>query len=134
MGISQGGLIARSIVEQCEGLDVHTLFTYGGPHQGVSSYELCQHWYCWPLNYMAGWAVQFKLVQHWGAPTDYFRPWWNLERYYNSSIFLPYDNNEKDPTPVYRDRMLGLTNMGLFMWDDDEVVHPKESEWFGAYN
>ncbi len=83
---------------------------------------------------MAGWAVQFKLVQHWGAPTDYFRPWWNLERYYNSSIFLPYDNNEKNPTAIYKDRMLGLTNMGLFMWDDDEVVHPKESEWFGAYN
>lgn len=24
--------------------------------------------------------------------------------------------------------------MGLFMWDDDEIVHPKESEWFGAYD
>jgi len=24
--------------------------------------------------------------------------------------------------------------MGLFLWDDDEVVHPRESEWFGAYN
>jgi len=41
VGLSQGGLIARSIVEQCEGLKVHTLFTYGGPHNGVDAYQLC---------------------------------------------------------------------------------------------
>lgn len=55
---------------------------------------------------MAGWAVQFKLVENWGAPTDYFRTWWNLDRYYNTSIFLPYINNEKDPKSEYRDRMI----------------------------
>lgn len=38
VGISQGGLISRSIVEKCDGLDVHTLFTYGSPHQGVDAY------------------------------------------------------------------------------------------------
>jgi triacylglycerol esterase/lipase EstA (alpha/beta hydrolase family) len=31
VGISQGGLISRGIVEQCEGLKVNTLFTWGGP-------------------------------------------------------------------------------------------------------
>jgi palmitoyl-protein thioesterase len=73
-------------------------------------------------------------VEHWGAPTDYFRTWWNLDRYYETSTFLPYVNNELEPTAEYKDRILSLTNMGLFMWDDDEVVHPKESEWFGIYN
>ena len=38
VGLSQGGLISRSLVEQCEGLKVHTLYTFGGPHQGVSSF------------------------------------------------------------------------------------------------
>jgi palmitoyl-protein thioesterase len=47
---------------------------------------------------------------------------------------LPYDNNEKEPNPLYKERMTRLKNFGLFMWDDDEVVHPKESEWFGAYD
>lgn len=86
------------------------------------------------MNFAAGWAVHFKLVEHWGAPTDYFRPWWNLDRYYNTNIFLTKENNEIDPTPAFKERILNLTNMGLFKWDDDEVVHPKESEWFGAYN
>jgi palmitoyl-protein thioesterase len=57
-----------------------------------------------------------------------------LDRYYDTSIYLPYINNELSPTQEYKDRLISLTNMGLFMWDDDEVVHPKESEWFGAYN
>ena len=38
VGISQGGLIARSVVEQCEGLKIHTLFTFGSPHMGVTVY------------------------------------------------------------------------------------------------
>jgi palmitoyl-protein thioesterase len=57
-----------------------------------------------------------------------------LDRYYEKSTFLPYDNNEKDPNPLYKERLTKLTNFGLFQWDDDEVVHPKESEWFGIYD
>ena len=69
-----------------------------------------------------------------GAPTDYFRTWWNLDRYYDNSIFLPYINNERDPTSAYKENMQKLDNFGLWMWDDDEVVHPRQSEWFGFYN
>lgn len=32
IGFSQGGLIARSVVERCDDLTVDTLFTWGGPH------------------------------------------------------------------------------------------------------
>jgi palmitoyl-protein thioesterase len=136
VGISQGGLISRSIVEKCEGLKVHTLFTYGAPHQGVSAYKLCQNWYCWPLNWLAGYMVQYHIIETFGAPTDYFRTWWNLDRYYENSIFLPYINNELDEAvmPSYKDNISRLTNFGLFMWTDDEVVHPRKSEWFGVYN
>jgi palmitoyl-protein thioesterase len=136
VGLSQGGLISRSIVERCGDLDVHTLFTYGAPHQGVSAYQQCNHWWCWPLNWLAGNLVQYKIIETFGAPTDYFRPWWNLERYYESSIFLPYINNEivNQEQLSYKENILRLTNFGAFMWDEDSVVHPKESEWFFVYN
>ena len=62
VGISQGGLISRGIVERCEGLNVHTLFTWGGPHQGVSSYEKCQHWYCYPLIRVLGYFAEYLLL------------------------------------------------------------------------
>ena len=38
VGISQGGLIARTVVERCADLNVHTLFTFGSPHNGISVY------------------------------------------------------------------------------------------------
>jgi len=80
--------------------------------------------------------VQYHIIETFGAPTDYFRTWWNLDRYYENSIFLPYVNNELDEAvmPSYKDNISRLTNCGLFMWTDDEVVHPRESEWFGVYN
>lgn len=87
---------------------------------------MCNNWWCWPLNFLAGNLVQYKVIQTFGAPPDYFRTWWNLDRYYENSIFLPKENNEKDPVaPSYKSNMTNLTNFGLFMWDDDEVVHPK---------
>ena len=69
------------------------------------------------------------------APADYFRTWWNLARYYEKSIFLPELNNEdaiKDPGQT--SRLESVTNFGLWMWMDDTVVFPRQSEWFGAYN
>lgn len=137
VGISQGGLIARSIVEQCEGLDVHTLFTYGGPHQGVSDIpENLGKWYSKPLNWAAGYVSQYLIAQNWVAPADYYRTWWNLDRYFENSIFLPYDNNEKESAEQseQKARILSLTNFGMFKWQDDRTVIPKESEWFGYYN
>ena len=34
------------LVEQCDGLRVKTLFTWGGPLYGVSSYQKCKKWWC----------------------------------------------------------------------------------------
>ena len=57
IGISQGGLIARAFVEQCAEVDVDILFTFGGPHMGVSA--ICSltknKWL--PLNMATGWLA-----------------------------------------------------------------------------
>jgi palmitoyl-protein thioesterase len=96
VGISQGGLIARSLVETCD-LDVETLFTFGGPHQGVSdtTIPIKQWWISTPLDWLAGWADQFLIAELLFAPADYYRAWWNLDRFEESSIWLPKINNEK---------------------------------------
>ena len=88
------------------------------------------------MNWLAGYLVQYKIIETFGAPTDYFRPWWDLDRFYNTSIFLPYINNEKDEKIElsYRENIERLTNFGAFMWESDSVVHPRESEWFFVYS
>lgn len=74
-------------------------------------------------------------LQDWVAPADYFRTWWDLARFYEKSIFLPELNNEdavKDDNQT--NRLESLTNFGLWQWEDDTVVYPKQSEWFGAFD
>lgn len=77
------------------------------------------HWYSIPANWVLGYLSQFDFFQHWSASTDYYRPWWNLERFYENSIFLPMINNE-DPVQYhqeYKDRMVALKHFGMFMFD-----------------
>mmetsp|Transcript_17588 Transcript_17588/g.24240 ORF Transcript_17588/g.24240 Transcript_17588/m.24240 type:complete len:93 (+) Transcript_17588:293-571(+) len=84
VGISQGGLISRSVVERCEGIPkVHTLFTFGGPHGGISAYKKCENLFCVAANRVLAYLADVVLVQHFCAPADYYRPWWNMDRFYN---------------------------------------------------
>ena len=135
VGISQGGLIARTVVETCENLNVHTLFTFGSPHQGVSVYSRCHTWWCPLANYVLGYLAELTIVQDFCAPADYFRTWWNIPRYYEQSIFLPDINNEKEiKDPGHVARLENLKNFGLWMWLQDNIVAPKESEWFAYWD
>ena len=69
------------------------------------------------------------------APADYYRPWWNIDRYYEKSIFLPDINNEDEQKDVgYKARLTSVKNFGLWMWLQDNTVVPKESEWFGYWD
>jgi len=135
LGISQGGLIARTVVETCPDLNINLLYTFGGPHQGVSVYEKCNHWYCPFVNHVLGYLAEFLIVQDWGAPPDYYRPWWNLDRFYSHSIFLPEINNELETKDAgYKARLAAVKKFGLWMWEQDRVVVPRQSEWFGAWD
>lgn len=62
VGISQGGLIARTVVERCADLKVHTLFTFGSPHNGISVYQKCMKWYCPLVNHFLGYLAEFVWV------------------------------------------------------------------------
>mmetsp|Transcript_1934 Transcript_1934/g.2420 ORF Transcript_1934/g.2420 Transcript_1934/m.2420 type:complete len:152 (+) Transcript_1934:241-696(+) len=85
------------------------------------------------------------MTQYFVAPADYYRAWWDIERYYNTSIFLPEINNElNNPlkpfvTPAHKrkmqkDNIVNLEHFAMLMWLNDTVVSPKESEWFGRWD
>ena len=135
VGISQGGLIARSVVEMCEGLNIHTLFTFGSPHMGVTVYQKCRKWWCPIANHILGYLAEWAIVQDFCAPADYYRTWWNFARFHDKNIFLQDVNNENDTkNPVYKSRLSSIKNFGLWMWMEDNTVVPKESEWFGFWD
>ena len=133
VGISQGGLLARALVEACANVTVRKLVTFGAPHAGVSAIRNCEwNMYCLLADRAARTLVYLDWVQALLAPAEYFRVFYNAALYLRTSYFLPYANNEEpEKSALYRERMAALEHFMMFKWRDDHVVFPKESEWFG---
>ncbi len=57
-------------------------------------------------------------MQDFGAPPDYYRPWWNLDRFYSHTRFLPRINNEHESKEaLYKERLSSVNKFGLWMWE-----------------
>lgn len=86
---------------------------------------------------LTGWlALRIPWVQHLFAPSDYYREWWNPNKYMEKTTFLPAINNEISSAyeEGYATRMKRLTNFAMFMWEDDTIIGPRESSHFGYYS
>ncbi|KAK6507604.1 Palmitoyl-protein thioesterase 1 [Arthrobotrys musiformis] len=136
LGFSQGGLFMRGYIEACSFPQVHTLVTFGSPHNGISEFVKCKttDWLCrtafgWlNANKWSGW-VQSNVV-----PAQYYRhpSTEEMEKYLDSSGFLADINNERDEkNERYKERLGGLEGgLVMYKFDEDQVIIPKESVWF----
>jgi palmitoyl-protein thioesterase len=133
VGLSQGGLLARSIVEECDtNKPVRNFATLGGPHRGVAASPNCfSGFYCDIINYVIDTFVYFPTIQDYIAPASYFRDPTQLDTYYKYSIFLPYLNNEVDFNQTYKDRMVAVNAAMFGMFTEDTVIDPPETAIFG---
>jgi palmitoyl-protein thioesterase len=136
MGFGQGGLFLRALVERCGKVRVRNLISVGGPQQG--SYGLP---YCPGNNVSLCQVVHHTVIKH-GVYTPWVQKlitvaqYWQDPKYeekYEDCIFLPDLNQMNVTNPVYKERILTLTNFVLVKLELDRVVNPTESEWFGFY-
>lgn len=138
IGFSQGSQFLRAVVQRCGHIlpPMKNLITLGGQHQGVYGLPHCgalMHPTCdyirQLLNYAAydNW-VQDALVQatYWHDPLD-------EEAYINKSIFLADINNEIRVNKTYVENLNNLEHLVLVKFDNDTIVQPRETEWFGFY-
>jgi palmitoyl-protein thioesterase len=58
----------------------------------------------------------------------------SYQRYLETNVFLPEINNEgQDNENVeYRNAMASLEKLVCVMFENDDMVYPKESSWFGS--
>uniref|UniRef100_A0A7S3MKV0 Palmitoyl-protein thioesterase 1 n=1 Tax=Favella ehrenbergii TaxID=182087 RepID=A0A7S3MKV0_9SPIT len=135
MGLSQGALLARYIVESCpiKG-KVRNLASIGGPNMGVMDIPHCFSGpFCKVINSIARDFVYTGIIQNIVGPAGYFRDPYHMDRYLNGSVFLPHLNNEEDDDATKADRKARFTSLNgamLMMFSQDTMVYPKESEWF----
>lgn len=140
MGLSQGALIARSIIEKCPTKGkVSKYLSIGGPQLGVFDLPKCSSGpWCSMINWVTRGEVYNALVQATVAPSNYFVDISELRHheYLEFVKFLPHLNNEalSGFNQTITDRMAALDGVMLVMFENDTMVYPKESEWFQYFN
>lgn len=137
VGISQGALLARYIIEKCDMPGkVKRYVSIGGPQMGVAKFPHCESGiFCNLVNGIIDKLVYFSLVQNFIGPAGYFKTNNKIDNYVNSSTFLADLNNEKkEKNENYKKRFLELEKILLIKFTEDTMIIPKETSQFRFYN
>ncbi|XP_043719827.1 palmitoyl-protein thioesterase 1-like [Telopea speciosissima] len=137
VGLSQGNLIGRGIIEFCEGgPPVKNFVSLGGPHAGTASVPLCgSGLLCIIFDNLIKSEVYSDYVQDHVAPSNYLKIPTDIPDYLKGCKFLPKLNNElpNKRNATYKERFSSLQNLVLIMFEHDMVLIPRETSWFGYY-
>lgn len=138
VGFSQGAQFVRGLIQRCplnqNGIRVKNYISLGGQHQGVFGLPNCLlKGFCTYINYLLSDGaytnkVQSSLVQaaYWHDPTK-------EAIYREKSIFIGDLNNEQQINQTYIDNLLQLDSLVLIGFEQDHMVVPRESSFFGFY-
>jgi palmitoyl-protein thioesterase len=122
IGMSQGGLLARGYVENCNKYPVRNLINMVAPNGGVvlpTTIDMYQPFYQKHLAFSG----------YWRDPTD-------LRNYFANCSYLPGLNNERltDVSPKYKANLLSLANFVVIWSPNDDVLTPPESGKFSVFD
>jgi len=137
VGISQGALLARYIIEKCDMPGkVKRYVSIGGPQMGVAKFPHCESGFiCERVNRLVDKGVYFSIVQNHVGPAGYFKTHKNMENYLKYSSFLADLNNEKEvKNQEFKKRFLELEKVLLIKFTKDTMIIPKETAHFRFYN
>ncbi|XP_042050437.1 palmitoyl-protein thioesterase 1-like isoform X1 [Salvia splendens] len=135
IGLPQGNLVGRGVIELCDrGPPVRNFVSLAGPHAGIAAIPLCKSaWFCILVDFLIELAVYSNYVQEHLAPTNYIKIPTDLDSYKNGCKFLPVLNNEFHKNSTYKKRFSSLENLVLIKFENDVVLVPKETSWFGYF-
>lgn len=137
VGLSQGNLIGRGVIEFCEGgPPVKNFISLGGPHAGTASVPLCGSGiFCIIVDRLMKLEIYTDYLQDHLAPSGYLKLPNDISHYLEKCRFLPKLNNEipEQRNSTFKERFASLENLVLVMFEQDNVLIPKETAWFGYY-
>lgn len=136
IGFSQGAQFLRAIAQRCPSPQMKNLISLGGQHQGVYGLPNCgslSHPACNYIRKLLNYAAYLSWVQHFLTQATYWHDPLNEVKYIDGSTFLADINNEKTINKTYVTNLLKLENLVLVRFDNDSIVQPVDTEWFGFY-
>lgn len=135
LGISQGSLIGRFIIEKCQMKgQVMRYMSFDGPQMGIGSIPKlnCGSFCDFLVNITA--PLFYKLKDR-IAPAAYFKYKYDQEYYIEHNTFLKMLNNENEvKDEEIKRRFSSLEKVKLIKSKDDTVIVPKDSSWFMFYD
>ena len=136
VSISQGGVLARYVIEKCEMRGtVKRFVAIGGPLAGTHQLPHCLRGVaCHILNSFADWFCYKGYVQKTFGPSGYFRTSNHLERFQKSKSVLLNVNNQKEYDSEAKRRFLLLEKLVLIGFKRDTMISPRESAFFYEYD
>ncbi|KAH8862866.1 Palmitoyl-protein thioesterase 1 [Schistosoma japonicum] len=137
IGISQGGVFVRALVQKCSLSNVGSVISIGGPQQGVFGVPHCIDEgfvpYCSWFHKLLSYVVYTKYIQNRVVQAQYWHDPLKEDVYRKYSQFLADINQEIQINETYRENMKKVQRLVLVKFSNDTVLIPKESEWFGFY-
>ncbi|KAJ3661455.1 hypothetical protein Zmor_005850 [Zophobas morio] len=136
LGFSQGAQFLRALVQRCKTVKIKNLISLGGQHQGVYGLPNCgslSNSICDYIRRLLNHAAYFGWVQKALVQATYWHDPLHEQDYKNHSTFLSDINNELTINQLYIERLQTLDNLVLVKFENDTVVQPAETEWFGFY-
>lgn len=135
LGYSQGGLIARSILQRFPDHNVKNFISLSSPQAGQYGSSFLHLFFPGLVCETAYELFYSRIGQH-TSVGNYWNDPHHQKLYYKYNHFLPYVNNEKDTNnrTMFKAGLTKLEKMILIGGPDDGVITPWESSQFGYYN
>ncbi|XP_063382168.1 palmitoyl-protein thioesterase 1-like [Cydia fagiglandana] len=138
IGLGQGSLFLRAVIQRCgHGLPpIKNYISLGGPQQGISAMPHCiavSNRTCSAMQELLEFAAYHSITQNTLVAAAYWHDPLRENEYKKKSVFLADINNEQRINELYRSNLKKLQHFVMVKFENDSVVQPRESEWFGYY-
>ncbi|RDD40136.1 Palmitoyl-protein thioesterase 1 [Trichoplax sp. H2] len=136
VGFSQGGQFLRAVAQRCPNPPMRNFISIGGQHQGVYGFPRCpgnSSELCNLLRQLLNQGVYVPFIQDNVTPAEYWQDPLNKKEYKQKSVFLADINQERGINATYKKNLMKLSKFVMVKFENDTVVQPKASEWFGFY-
>jgi len=140
IGLSQGGLLLRGLVEMCPHPPMRTLVTLGTPHQGIYGLPKCssaKDLFCQLVRQLLSlgtYGAYLPWVQDRITTAQYWHDPLNSDEYEEGSHFLAVINNARlEKQKEFKENLAGLDNFVMIAWKNDTFIKPRKSSHFEFY-
>ncbi|XP_011343245.2 palmitoyl-protein thioesterase 1 [Ooceraea biroi] len=135
IGFSQGAQFLRAVAQRCPHPPMLNLISLGGQHQGVFGLPRCadSSRICNYMRRMLHHGAYLWYIQELVVQASYWHDPLNEDEYRKKNIFLADINNENVINMDYKNNLQKLQSFVLVKFENDTMVDPAESEWFGFY-